>query len=81
MEISILNKARDQAAQGGKVVIGIIGEDDAVKEAAKEAAIHWRSRAVSGIERSIWYVRVKMGHVVFVPSTSPSPQDYQLYFE
>jgi len=78
MDEAILNDARDQVSQGGKVVIGIIGDNHDVMNAAKEAATRWGSRAVSGDTGTAWYVRVKMGHVLFVSAASQVPQDFQV---
>ena len=72
MDEAILNDARDQVSQGGKVVIGIIGDNHDVMNAAKEAATRWGSRAVSGDTGTAWYVRVKMGRPKKAEASAPS---------
>jgi len=74
----VLEKARRWAADGGMVVIGVAGDVTAIKDIAKKAATAWGSRAVFGDDDTSWYVRVKMGHVVFQPVSSTKEQDFKI---
>ncbi|MBF0482929.1 MAG: hypothetical protein HQK81_09120 [Desulfovibrionaceae bacterium] len=78
MNDEILDGAKSKASQGGRIVIGVAGDDWSVMDAAKKAAALWGSRAVSGDDGKSWYVRVKMGHVVFQLASSSTEQDYQI---
>jgi hypothetical protein len=78
MSNEILAEAKSRASQGGRIVIGVAGDDWSVMDAAKKAATLWGSRAVPGDENKSWYVRAKMGHVVFQLASSSTNQDYQI---
>ena len=41
MDDDTLNIAKEQVTQGGSVVVGIIGDDRSLIDAAKEAALLW----------------------------------------
>jgi len=74
----VLNEAKIRVSEGGMVVVGVAGDANAVMDLAKQAAKSWGSRAVAGEESATWYVRVKMGHVVFQPTLAGRDQDFQV---